>query len=187
MSQDAWSLLPDDLAFILGEIEARGASRIVECGSGASTIAIARALGERGAGTLHSLEHDAAWAARTRTALADEGLDACAAVVDAPLRDDPAAPAGCRWYARAALGALPVAGIDLILVDGPPASPDLGLGHSRYPALPLLRDRLAPGALVLLDDAGRDGERWVIERWHAELGIDMRPAGGRLAAGTLPG
>jgi hypothetical protein len=182
-----WSLLPEAIEFIVAELAARDASRIVECGSGVSTIAIARFLRARGDGTLHSLEHDAGWAARTRRSLDAEGLAGQANVIDAPLREDPMAPPGYRWYSRDALARLPRRGVELLLVDGPPASPEQGLGRSRYPALPLLRDRLAPGALVILDDADRDGERWVIERWREELAVSLRPRGARIAAGVVEG
>jgi hypothetical protein len=63
----------------------------------------------------------------------------------------------------------------------------LGDERSPYPALPLLRDRLAPGCLVVLDDAQREGERWVIERWRAEFPLDLQPTARRLAAGLVPG
>jgi hypothetical protein len=106
-------------------------------------------------------------------------------VIDAPLRPDSLAAPGCGWYDRAALGELPPAGVGLLLVDGPPASPGSGAERSRYPALPLLADRLAPGATVILDDALRDGERWVLERWERELAIDLaRRGAGRLAMGV---
>lgn len=182
-----WSLLPEDLDFILGQVAAREATRVVECGSGASTLAIARFLRDRGAGTVHSLEHDARWAQETRSALATQDLDGLATVIEAPLESHASAPPGCLWYARDALAQLPSDAIELLLVDGPPASPDSGAERSRYPALPLLRDRLGPGALVVLDDAGRAGEHWVIERWRAELDVDLRPVGARIAAGTIPG
>jgi hypothetical protein len=53
--------------------------------------------------------------------------------------------------------------IAMLLVDGPP-------GHTascaRDPALPLLRTRLAPGALVVLDDTNRADERRTLEHWQ---------------------
>ena len=63
---------------------------------------------------------------------------------------------------------LPDREIDLLLVDGPPGYGE-GMERSRYPALPALEPRLAPGAMVVLDDASRPGEREIIERW-TELG-----------------
>ncbi len=71
---------------------------------------------------------------------------------------------------RGALAELPDGGVDLLFVDGPPATPERAVERSRYPALPLLANRLARGARVLLDDAERAGERWVLKRWERELG-----------------
>jgi hypothetical protein len=39
----------------------------------------------------------------------------------------------------------------------------------------------------VLDDAQREGERWVIERWRAEFALDLQPTASRLAAGLVPG
>jgi len=43
------------------------------------------------------------------------------------------------------------------------------MAHSRFPALPALADRLAPHALVILDDANREPEREIVERWQQLL------------------
>ena len=97
-------------------------------------------------------------------------------MIEAPLAPHPAATPGCNWYGRVALARLPRSGVDLLLVDGPPAgTPEIE--RSRYPALVELGPRLGPGATVLLDDARRTGERWVLERWRAEHGLafDLDP------------
>jgi hypothetical protein len=185
MTRDPWSLADEGLALLAAEIAA-GRSTAIECGSGASTLVMARTLRDAGGGIVAAIEHEPEHATRTRELLDAEGLSAWARVVDAPLAEEPLAQPGCRWYARAALEQLP-AGADLLLVDGPVASPGSGAERSRYPALPLLRERLAPGCLVLLDDAQRDGERWVIDRWRSEFGLDLRPRGTRIAAGTVEG
>ncbi len=173
-----WSLDPGALELVLTEV-ATGRRRIVECGSGVSTILIARLLRDRGDGTLHALEHDRDWAGLTRRRIAAEGLGGQARVIEAPLKPDRLAQPGCEWYSADALDELPQAGVDLLLVDGPPASPGLGLERSRYPALPRLASRLAPGAKVILDDAARSGERWTLQRWQRELGLHFEhPADG---------
>lgn len=156
------ALRPAALATIANEIVFGDRRQIVELGAGVSTIVLGRLLRERG-GRLTSLEHDPNWARVVRSQLQLEGLEA--RLVEAPL--EPAAE-GAPWYARAALAELPVEGIDLLLVDGPPGYGE-GMECSRYPALPALAERLAPGALVVLDDAGREGEREVVARWAREL------------------
>ncbi len=163
---DAWSLGDAELARVIAELgdEPRV---VVECGSGRSTVLLARRLRELGGGSVHSLEHDPAWAQLTRMRLAAEDLTAIATVIEAPLGYHPLAPEGCRWYASWALGELP-GEIDLLLVDGPPAG-EPAIERGRYPALPALAERLAPGADASpWTTAHRAGERWVLDRWRAE-------------------
>ena len=82
-----------------------------------------------------------------------------------PWYDDAVVAAGLDVALRGEL-------IDLLLVDGPPA---YAAGHelARYPALPVLYDRLAPGATVVLDDVERAGEQEVLRRWERETGLDF--------------
>jgi SAM-dependent methyltransferase len=169
LESDAWSLDEPGLELILDQLDA-GRVQVVECGSGRSTIVIARRLRELGRGRVDSLEHDPHWARLTARRIAAEGLGDRATVIEAPLSEHPAAAPGCLWYEAAALERLPAAGVELLVVDGPPAG-EPRFERSRYPALPALADRLAPGAVVVLDDAGRPGERWVLERWEAEHGL----------------
>jgi hypothetical protein len=164
-----WSLGDRALEVVLTELE-RGPRTVVECGCGRSTVVIARALRNLGGGELHSLEHDPAWAQLCRAQLAAEALTDIATVVEAPLERHPLARPGCGWYAGWALSQLPESGVELLLVDGPPAGQP-AIESSRYPALPALAARLAEGAVVILDDAGRAGERRVLERWEAELAM----------------
>lgn len=139
---------------------------MIECGSGVSTIALARALRESG-GRLHALEHDAGWAVFVVASLEREGLEANATVIDAPLRPHPRALDGADWYDERAVARLPGGPVDLLLVDGPPAS-EPGLERSRYPALGVLGDRLAEDGIVVLDDVNRPGETEVLAAWERE-------------------
>jgi predicted O-methyltransferase YrrM len=179
-----WSegaMTPAGLAAVCAEVTGRQCRRIVECGSGFSTLVLARFLHTRG-GRLVSLEHDQTWATRVRGELAAAGLAEIARVVLAPLEPHPLTCEGLRWYAQRALRSLPQR-IDLLLVDGPPAfEPEFEL--SRYPALPVLVERLAPDATVILDDIDRPGERRTLDGWQRGYGFrfELRPAE-RIAVG----
>lgn len=133
-------------------------AQVVECGSGVSTVVLARLLAQRGTGRLTALEHDAGWAATVTASLEEEGLRDVARVVLAPLE--------AGWYAPAGVAELPEA-IDLLVVDGPPAD-TAALAEARHPALATLAPRLAPGSRVVLDDITRTGEQRVLARWESE-------------------
>lgn len=93
--------------------------------------------------------------------LANYGLDEWATVLAAPLvkLED-----GSRWYSQASMPVNPPLA-DLLIVDGPPTS--VG-ALARYPALPRLAPRLAPGYAIFVGDADRDDQREMVRRWCLE-------------------
>ena len=66
--------------------------------------------------------------------------------------------------------------IDLLIVDGPPGSTGT---RARFPAYPLLSERLAPSALILVDDLQRSDERAVVDAWLEMGGVSELPTYGR--------
>lgn len=166
-----YSMRPAAIADIVSEAALRDHALIVECGSGNSTVFLARLLAQRAIedARVVSLESDAVWAELTRAALESEGLTHLVDVIDAPLADD-------GWYAR---GAIPeLVGIDLLVVDGPTAFTE-ATRRSREPALDHFAGRLAAGATVVLDDARRSGEQEVLAAWteRHSLEFEVRPGG----------
>jgi len=174
------AMRPAGLATVCNDIVLNGRRRVVELGSGISTVLLARLLCQRsplGGFRMAAVEHDAGWAQWVTEQLDREGTGSDVVVVHAPLAPHPRAERGLSWYDDHALTAglrIALRGdpIDLLLVDGPPAYAT-GHGLARYPALPVLRDWLAPGATVVLDDAERPGEQEVVRRWERESGLDF--------------
>jgi predicted O-methyltransferase YrrM len=170
------AMRPAGLVMVCNDIVLGDRRRVVELGSGLSTVLLARLLAQRGgAFALVAVEHDAGWARWVREQLEREGIGEHVTVIDAPLTARAVAPDGLLWYDEAALaagldGALGAGAIDLLVVDGPPAYA-AGQGLGRYPALPALRGRLAPGATVVLDDVERPGEQDVLHRWESETDL----------------
>lgn len=138
--------------------------RVLELGSGLSTLVMAYALEAIGQGELVALEDNSPYAAHTRRLLAEHGLGGRARVLDAPLRQWHVNGEDHLWYALADLSKGPP--IDLLFVDGPAGylSPMI-----RYLALPLLRDHLADDAHILLDDTQRRDESLIAQRWRAQF------------------
>lgn len=139
--------------------------RALELGSGLSTLVLAYALAANGGGQLFALEDHAAHADRSRRLLDEHRLSERARVIDAPLLKREIGGEKRRWYSLAELSE-EAAPIDFLFVDGPAGY----LGPMiRYPALPLLQERLADHALILLDDIQRPDEGRIAQRWLAEI------------------
>lgn len=156
-----WSAAADFLVLVVEQVRQARPRCIVECGSGLSTVVLAQACALNGMGQVFSLENGAEFAAATRAECERRHLPAT--VLHAPFQDHALAGEVWPWYA---LDGLPQQGIDLLIIDGPPG---FIRPHARYPALPLLWPRLAPGGVILLDDAARPDEQAVVIRWQAEF------------------
>lgn len=154
------------LDVVLRLIVRNGCRSIVECGSGWSTVLISRCLEELGEGHVVALEHDLEFARQTEALLARFGVAGRASVVHAPI--EPRGIEGETWLWYGPVGASALSGpIDLLLVDGPPAS--VG-ARSRYPAAPLLEPWLRDHSIVVLDDGYRPDEAWIAGQWARRLG-----------------
>ncbi|SEE98291.1 class I SAM-dependent methyltransferase [Ruania alba] len=160
-----WAMEPTTLVEIVDLITRLRPTTVVECGSGTSTMWVTQALRRNGHGRVVSLDHDGDYAAATRAHLARHGLGAWAEVRHAPLVPTETDHGPLDWY-NVDAASLPL--IDMLVVDGPPkATGDL----ARYPALPVLVERLAPDAVIVLDDADRAGERRIVELWQEQHGV----------------
>lgn len=142
-------------------------SLVVECGSGTSTVYLARSLelagGER---RLIALEHLPEFVEYGQHALKQHRLDHLAEVRYAPLEPVDIQDASYMWYTTASIA--DVYDIDMLLVDGPPGNTG---SLARYPAYPLLRDRLSASAVILVDDLYRSDERTMVDLWLQLGGI----------------
>ena len=136
---------------------------VVECGSGASTMWIGRALRRVGEGRVIALENSADWVAIVTGLLQQEGLSSVE-IRHAPMEPIQVAGHQQSWYSGSAIA--DVEEIDLLLVDGPPGRTNK---LARYPAVPALRDKLRPGATVMLDDCHRPDEKETLRKWLAEI------------------
>jgi predicted O-methyltransferase YrrM len=153
-------------------IQDRRPELIVECGSGTSTVLAASVLRELGTGKILSLDHDAKFAEQTRENLRQRGLEDWAEVVTAPLVMREVEGDQRRWY-DVDLSAWTHGTIDMLVVDGPPRR---SATLARYPAVPLLRDLMAPGCAIVLDDGNRPDERAIARKWEPLLGGTSRRA-----------
>lgn len=152
-----WSLDNAALAELDVYLWSRKPKVVVECGSGVSTLVLARYAQSNDAKVV-SLEHDARWANHTGQLLFKLGLQHCIDLRHAPLSEAPD-----PWYQTD----LPD-GIEFVLIDGPP----LALG-GRAATFPALQPHLADDWEVWLDDADRPEEQAALKKWKKMSSIKV--------------
>lgn len=161
-----WSGKPEFLAECVTRA-LRCTGPILECGSGLSTLLVGAIATQRGQ-SLWSLEHNSEWAAKLRPLI--EGMKfASVRLIECELRDH----GDYLWY-DPPLDLMPDQ-FALVICDGPP-------GHGkggRYGLVPIMRERLAPGCIVLLDDADREEDLRIAVRWTEELSANLHSIGDR--------
>ena len=166
-----WALSPRGMLQAVDLVEDPEVSLVVECGSGTSTLFLARALQLKGTGRLIALEHLSHYAEKAQLALEDHGLAEFAEVRLAPLEEVSVNDTSYMWYSPSSIADLTSA--DVIIVDGPPQSTGT---WARYPAYPLLRGALNESAMILVDDMGRADERAMVDAWLQMGGLVETPA-----------
>jgi predicted O-methyltransferase YrrM len=157
-----WSAAPDFLELIVDHALTTRPTTIVECGSGMTTLMLARCCAMNGYGHLYSLENGAEYAVNSRAAITAYGLQDYSTVLYAPLIHYTVGERDYQWYD---ISNLTVANIDMLVIDGPPGFLQR---HSRYPALPLLFERLHEESVVFMDDAARPDERELVAMWQEQ-------------------
>jgi predicted O-methyltransferase YrrM len=163
-----WAVSPDALNLLVQELLAVRPALVVECGSGISTLWLGLTIKKLGLDTrVVALDHEDEYAGKTNRMLVQHGVDDIATARYAPLTDVSTGDGSQPWYDPAATKDLD--GIGVLFVDGPPKTvADL----ARMPALPVLWDKLAPQASIVLDDMIRQDEQDIVALWrqqHPEL------------------
>lgn len=161
---DVWTL--NWLQTVVRKIRPQG---VLEFGSGYSTVCLAHYLSAHAGGgsqpLVYSIEESEEYAATTRAILSECGKAHLVRVIAAPVVEQVVEGQVTRCYD------LPPALLDRLMgnrtvsmcvVDGPARR-----GGSRFGTVPLVKDRLDPGATIVLDDARRDEELRVAAQWSA--------------------
>jgi len=137
---------------------------IVEAGSGVSSVVISEWLRSVQSDAAHyALDHLEKYAGETARKVENQHSK----VLFAPLKSYSIDGKNWQWYDIAGLEQ--VEQIDLLVIDGPPEDIQ---GEARFPALPLLWDKLSANAVIILDDTNRRDEQAIIKKWKAAYGLN---------------
>ena len=160
-----WSL-EGDTALSLVRLVDEDPRIIVELGSGASTLVIARRLAHHGRGHLYSIDHQMGYQDSVQANIERAGLSAYVTFVCAPLAEHIYAGETVHWYDTSViLGHLGTAKASLVLVDGPPSARE----ETRWPAIYALAPVLGPQTQFIVDDGRRTGETRLARRWCGDF------------------
>lgn len=160
-----WALPADTVLFLSDYIERERPKRILEIGSGSSTVWIGT-FAERVGAQVVSLEHDYTFAQKSRDLVDAYGLQDVATVRHAALRQLELGGKTFNWYDLEVVESLE-GPFDVLVVDGPPESTG---DSARMPALPVLEHLLSSTCLVLLDDTHRPAEQEILKKWAEREG-----------------
>lgn len=163
-----WAATPELALELIHQIMVYRPTNIVEFGSGCSSIVMGYILEkQKQQGRLLSIDHDEKYAEKTRFQIALHGLEDFVTVVDSPLKSQPTIGLGGKqttWYSLEGLE-IPES-IDLLVVDGPPEKVTPCV---RYPAVPVLKEKLSKHAVIVLHDTHRKDETAIIHAWKELL------------------
>jgi predicted O-methyltransferase YrrM len=157
---DTWVLGKDSMRFLVALVRRTAPRKVIEYGSGVSTRVLAHELRERC--VIRSFDHVADFASRTRAALgsAAGNVEVLHRSIGLRCFDGKVLP----FYGLATPDYAAVREADLVFVDGPPGP--WGREAALYSAFPVMRE----GGLLVLDDAGRPGERAAAAAWRRYFG-----------------
>ena len=146
-STRSWAASPDVLLTLLDLAKSSKPTRILDLGSGMSTLVLAKSAPQA---TITSIDNSAEYAGKTKNLLAAHG------VTNVDVRIAPLAPhaSGVEWYDLSQLN--DVTNIDFLFIDGPPGSKN---PKARHPAIAECISTLSHNAVIVIDDAGREGEK----------------------------
>lgn len=150
-----WSIDGDLAKIIVEEIIKRENPKVLEFGSGASTVIISKILNILGEGKLCSIEHDEKYFNNTKKLIELNKLSSVNDLILAPLEEIDINGKEWLWYKTDFLEKIRDK-IDILLIDGPPGYIQR---MSRFPALPVIINRLNDHAVIFLDDGNREDEK----------------------------
>lgn len=152
-----WSISPDLARLLSRAVISLGLSNVLEFGAGLSSLVLATALSHLPRGRLTSVEQNLSWC-RDHWRRVGEIENVDSRIVESRPRLCLNGVGLCYVFREAAGVIAARAPYDLVLVDAPQGF------YGRDGVLAMVHRRLAPEALVVLDDAGRSSERWALFR-----------------------
>lgn len=162
-----WAVSPDLLGVVYREIIQNRPQTIVELGSGISSLYdgyLLKALNIPG--KVFAIDHSEDFFQITKRNVQQHELDDTVKVVHCEMKPYQFNGKEWQWYNIQNAEREGLEKIDLLLVDGPLGREQ---DQARYPAVPVLFDRLNEGAVIVVDDYNRMEDKRVVKEWLKEF------------------
>lgn len=162
--------ISSDLALKLIEIYNDTPGNIIDIGSGASTIIMAYCIQKSGFNyKVYSIEHHPDYFAETKSLIEQHSLSDYVELFYCPIIEHSIEGEIFQWY-DIANRLDRIENVSLLFVDGPPG---VLQKNSRYPAVPLLKDKIGIKTKVVLDDGDREDEAEISTTWAEKHDLIM--------------
>jgi len=148
---------------------------IIEFGSGISTLILAYLIKSKSLEcTFISVEHNKAWIDLLEQQLKSIGAEKHVQFLYAPVGPHPLALDNNVWYQMDNhLSVLQQHSFDCVIIDGPEAHQH-DIRRARYPSMPFIQPFLNKDrCFLMLDDAFREGEKDIRQRWKNDFELDF--------------
>lgn len=175
-----WALTADTMLYVYEWILENRPKRILEVGSGSSSVwmgVLAREIGAQ----IVSLEHSQEFGETTAGMLEDFDLTDTVDLRIAELNPIELNGRTYMWYDVDSFADIGDS-FELLIVDGPPESTG---EYARFPALPVLEKRLAKSCTVLLDDVHRPNETQILQNWQHDFPLFVERHSGLTRTGVI--
>lgn len=136
---------------------------LMELGAGVSTLVLGY-WASRNNAKLISVENNEEYLRRVLSWVDEHKLQNSVDVLHSPLVNHDVSGQVFLWYEASIFER--ISQVDFLFVDGPKGELQ---ALSRYPAMPMLVEKLSDNAVVALDDAARNDEQKIVRLWNKEF------------------
>jgi glycosyltransferase involved in cell wall biosynthesis len=165
-----WSIAPEFAWWIHNFLLKTKPKKIIELGSGVSTLVIASTLKSKNIKSRYmSFEHDSEYYVKTKKDIQDSGLEEYVDLIYSPLEDIDIEGKKYKFYSfpyNILDKEIGENELDVLLVDGPPASTN---HWARFPALKCLKKYLSKNTITILDESSRVEEKEILKEWLVDF------------------
>ncbi len=153
-----------DLEKIVNQVMFSGSKKILELGSGLTTLCIAKLSAFDSDIQVHCIEHNEEWIKLMQKLIKMNNLQNIN-IDHLPVKDFSDEGFTGRFFD---LKGIMLDTYDAVIIDGPPANKK-ELVHSRYPAVHILKNHLKQNGFFYFDDVRRKGEADCLHHWKQKL------------------